>query len=247
MGAFTSVEISCFSGDSLTFLSSASLAVIQLKILVLFEVSVASQALKLGSPTFASASGFLIEMVPSTISLRYTDVTPGNDGDSISSSTRTIFRRSRLTLFGSIFMNPFRIRSAVWRVFSYGSFFVPGRRLVSRCRPSGNFSSVSMIMRFSGSLGLCRTSTTRSQTRTSFLCSAASNIRRAAPLSTSWPIWGNVLALPTPNLLMSILCSFNILSNVSRLNPAPFKSVDDDTSSISWMFARLALSLSHHS
>mmetsp|Transcript_119637 Transcript_119637/g.316305 ORF Transcript_119637/g.316305 Transcript_119637/m.316305 type:complete len:269 (-) Transcript_119637:224-1030(-) len=191
-----------------------------------------------------------MEMVPSTISLRYTDVRPGNDGDSISSSTRTMFTRSRFTSLGSIFMKSFRMRWAVWRVFSYGSFFVPGRRFVARVRPSPNLSSVSMITRLSGSLGLCSTSTTRSQTRTSFLCSAASSMRRAAPPSTSLARCVRLLAWPTPNLLASMLCSDSMSWNVSKLAAIPFVSLVADgpaVSSISWIPERFAFAMSHHS
>mmetsp|Transcript_86208 Transcript_86208/g.222033 ORF Transcript_86208/g.222033 Transcript_86208/m.222033 type:complete len:331 (+) Transcript_86208:1168-2160(+) len=104
-----------------------------------------------------------------------------------------------------------RMRCAACCVFSWGSFFSPGRKLFSRVRPSGKTSCVS-TRKLSCPCGQTRRTTT-STTRTSFLCSVASSMRRAVPLRTSSDSSAKVFALPTPNLVVSMLCSVSIWEN----------------------------------
>mmetsp|Transcript_26873 Transcript_26873/g.47813 ORF Transcript_26873/g.47813 Transcript_26873/m.47813 type:complete len:235 (+) Transcript_26873:643-1347(+) len=195
---------------SFTCLLSASLSVIHSNIFVFPEESAAWNPLLLVIPTCRRRAGSVVLTMHSTSSLRYTVRTPGNEGESISSSWRTTFEKSKVTISGLMLSISDKMRSAVCLAFSCGSRFVPGSRRVGRVRPSGNFSSISMR-----SLGASLVaapagrsfSTTTSTTRTSFLCSVASNMSLEAPVCTSRASCSIGLALPTPNKLGSMLCS----------------------------------------
>mmetsp|Transcript_60950 Transcript_60950/g.142576 ORF Transcript_60950/g.142576 Transcript_60950/m.142576 type:complete len:216 (+) Transcript_60950:622-1269(+) len=197
IGARTNVEMWEPLTWSLTFFASASVSVSHWKYLVLPCVSVAFHCCIVGKPTFSWKALSTEVTLHSTSSLRYTVVTPGKEGESVSSSCRSTVVKSKVTLAGSMFIISFRMRSAVCLAFSCGSFLVPGSRSVSRSRPSGNCSLNSTRSR-EPSVGRSF-KTTMSTTRTSFLCCCASNISLEAPVSTSLASCSMPFAFPTPN------------------------------------------------
>mmetsp|Transcript_11839 Transcript_11839/g.31936 ORF Transcript_11839/g.31936 Transcript_11839/m.31936 type:complete len:245 (+) Transcript_11839:1111-1845(+) len=92
-----------------------------------------------------------------------------------------------------------------------------------------------------------RTSTT-STTRTSVLPCAASFMRSAAPVWSSSANSSIVLVSPTPNLLVSMLCSLSIFSTVptSTFPTSPSVERTCDTADKSWI-SWLIFSSVHHS
>mmetsp|Transcript_40763 Transcript_40763/g.113318 ORF Transcript_40763/g.113318 Transcript_40763/m.113318 type:complete len:206 (+) Transcript_40763:584-1201(+) len=205
MGAITRPETSSEqSAFSFTLWAMACFSVIHSKTLTVFLVSSEDHGLPAGKPTLPRMAGSPQVTWPCTISFRYTVLTPGKEGEIISSSKTSLSSKSNCTAQSVICSTSCNIRWATCTEFSWGSFFVPGRRWRLRLRPSGNCSCASTRSFPSFGAEKSRTSTT-STTRTSFLCSVASSIKRAAPLWTSSASWCNVLASPTPNWLMSML------------------------------------------
>mmetsp|Transcript_6060 Transcript_6060/g.12304 ORF Transcript_6060/g.12304 Transcript_6060/m.12304 type:complete len:249 (-) Transcript_6060:55-801(-) len=119
IGARTKVETaSPTSPLSLTFLDSATSSVIHSMNLVFPALSEALHVPYEGSPTFCNKAVSEAANTPSRISLRYTVRTPGYEGDSISSSCRSVcFKSNFAASFGMLSMSA-RMRSATCRVFS---------------------------------------------------------------------------------------------------------------------------------
>mmetsp|Transcript_132562 Transcript_132562/g.412165 ORF Transcript_132562/g.412165 Transcript_132562/m.412165 type:complete len:393 (+) Transcript_132562:261-1439(+) len=146
---------------------------------------------------------------PSTTSLRYTVLIAGYDRDSASSSYRKEAATSSSTLASSSPMSS-STRLAVRRVFSYASFFLPGKRLVDVLLPSLKFSPVSTSNHRCEPACASILSTTTSTTRTRRLCESASCIRRESPKWTSLVNSSIAFVFPWPNWLRSTLCSWSM-------------------------------------
>mmetsp|Transcript_111221 Transcript_111221/g.287523 ORF Transcript_111221/g.287523 Transcript_111221/m.287523 type:complete len:205 (+) Transcript_111221:947-1561(+) len=140
--------------------------------------------------------------MPSMISLRYTVLTPGYDGDSSSSSKHSLLMGSNVMTASSIRSLSLTTLCAVCMLFSWGNFLVPDNWLMSALkRPSGYFSAVLMkYLLFAPDPYAMRRRTT-STTRTTFLCFAASSMNRDSPFCTSSTNSSNFFRLALPEFV----------------------------------------------
>mmetsp|Transcript_51505 Transcript_51505/g.130139 ORF Transcript_51505/g.130139 Transcript_51505/m.130139 type:complete len:326 (+) Transcript_51505:950-1927(+) len=167
--------------------------------------------------------------MPSMISLRYTVLTPGYDGDSSSSSKHSLLMGSNVMTASSIRSLSLTTLCAVCMLFSWGNFLVPDNWLMSALkRPSGYFSAVLMkYLLFAPDPYAMRRRTT-STTRTTFLCFAASSMNRDSPFCTSSTNSSNFFAWPCPNLFVSMPW----LSNICRMLTGSMVDVESSALSV---------------